>query len=471
MNSLAFQHPWALWALCLLPAVAWLALRGRRGTVHATGTLGLWRRTLETPRTEPPRARRTLPLSAWVALAALGFGIAALAHPTAQAAPRVGPAWTLVVDRSPSMYLPASTDERSLATLGLASAGAEPRSAMRLELAVRAAARMCESAGIPPESRRWRSDGPLGKSEFVGPLPPEDWFTAPTRGLDPLGASPTPFESLDRSDCIWVSDCEPRTAPLFAGRVCSGARAVPGPVAQDGATLRVWNGVGLEERTVERRGLRIDRGLPEPLRRFAAVWAEARGFAREEVEPEGLGAFRPDRHALDLVGAERGSGPAQAGTFFAPEDRVRFSATGFEFALAREQGPGWEPWGRLEDPEGRAGTVVRRRLGRVEFSFESLAPRTQDAAPFAVALGELLDGAVVAAPEVLPWSERAAVGEACFEFPSEAGLRPGASAGPLGGPRPVPPGGAPRGRSLVSWFAGAAALLALGGLLLASRGR
>ncbi|MBK8179193.1 MAG: BatA domain-containing protein [Planctomycetes bacterium] len=123
MNSLAFQHPWALWALCLLPAVAWLALRGRRGAVHATGTLGLWRRTLETPRTEPPRARRTLPLSAWVALAALVFGIAALAHPTAQAAPRAGPAWTLVVDRSPSMYLPAPTDERSLATLGLASAG------------------------------------------------------------------------------------------------------------------------------------------------------------------------------------------------------------------------------------------------------------------------------------------------------------------------------------------------------------
>jgi hypothetical protein len=106
-----WARPLGLPALIAVPIVWWLASRSARPPRVSTGTLEVWR---EVTRSQPndSEARRATSPALWALLAALVCGALALAGPRDVSA--AGPmTWRVVVDRSPSMYLPVEASERA----------------------------------------------------------------------------------------------------------------------------------------------------------------------------------------------------------------------------------------------------------------------------------------------------------------------------------------------------------------------
>ena len=209
------------------------------------------------PRAGEPAAaapRRRVPLSRALLALALVVGTAALAEP------RLGPVsepvpWMVVVDRSPSMGLPAEGD--------LA------RHALGLRL-------LADELGRGPH-RFVAGDEP--GLEFLGSAPPREWFEGPPRDEPDWGR-------FDQPGTWWLTDGAPAEGPLRAGLAASGGPAVRGLVSAGPLGALAFDGEQLVLRPGEARPgtYRIEPGIPGVLAAAVEAWAEVRGH-----EPAGAG--------------------------------------------------------------------------------------------------------------------------------------------------------------------------------------
>ncbi|MEO6708831.1 MAG: hypothetical protein ABI054_00260, partial [Planctomycetota bacterium] len=266
MNGWFFARPEALWLLLLIPLLGWLARSSEPGLPQWTGALEFWRRSLEPHAPLGAQRRRSLPASVVAALLAVMLAILALADLRSIPAVAEPLHWRLVLDRSPSMFLPASD--------GL-------QDTPRIRRAVELSLELCERSGVEPQAREWLTFAFDGEHLSRGARPPEAWLD---RGWGP-GAE-IPWQSLDRPEHVWISDCEPRFAASKAGIVQSGAAIVPGAVADLGARCLVWDGKQMAEQPwpSAREGISLDARLPRDIADLATLWAQARELKRVEAD-------------------------------------------------------------------------------------------------------------------------------------------------------------------------------------------
>ena len=451
MNGWTLDRPEALLLLPLLLVFAWLARRGPRAEVHATGALAIWKRAVPESAPERQRARRNLPPAAWAALLALACAWLALAGPRFESArPGAGP-WTLVVDRSASMFL-APPDA------GTGARRAAPDSATRYGRAIDAALVLCERAGVEPAARRWRTLAFDGVHESTGARPPEEWASARWRA----GVA-VPWERYDSPRHVWVTDGAPRAsdgtrlAPLVAGLVQCGASAIPGPVGDGPERLVHWDGSKLLDAPAPRRHVELDPALGEPLADFTRAWASARGFDVADPTPRRDGdrarvALRVARAGADSAGEPREGRLRWESAAHGKPPRLGPLAARAYPSLDRE---GLVVFARLEPfadapASGKApGALPAIQLapGEIEFALDRLDVAGADPAVFAVAFGELFDAAVSPRPEVVPFEERTASGPA--ESRAPAG---GSSTAPRSAPLPAVLAGLAAALAAVAWW-------------------
>ncbi len=418
MSGWSFAQPHALWALLLLALLWWRSRAAGHGEAQWTAALALWRRAAQAAAPTDPRERDGLPPYALAAVLAALFGIFALAGPQRSSA-RAGPAhWTLVLDRSPAMFLP------------LQSGSDRPT---RIERAVELAVAACERAGVAADAREWSTWTFDGVHVARGERPLAAWLV---QDWGP-GAAP-PWEQLDEPDHVWVSDCEPKFAPLAAGRIQCGASAVAGIVADLGPRCLVWDGRGVsdQEWPAPRAGLWIEAGVAEDLAILARIWAAER--ALELVDESGAACLR-----LARAGSPSLEQPV-SGKLVADRWSVPASVAG---ALAAGRSL---TWAEFEDGQGRRSPAVQWRPGEVRTCVTALGAAQADPAVFALSWTALFDAARLPAAGVVSLLERARTGPLRIDPPKAAGQASRATV-----------------QSLAPWFAGMASALALLALALA----
>jgi hypothetical protein len=377
--GLRFLAPGFLLLLVLPLAALWLGARGGAVRALVTGTLEAWR-TAERNRPAQERRKRRVPPALYCLAAALASAALALARPE-RVVPEPGRRFTLVVDRSPSMYL--------------AEGGRT-----RLERALAAVRAWSGSALRADDELVWIDAlHPVGRIAREAPL---DLLERPRAAL------PEPdWNRYERPGALWISD-RFDALPLQAGFAASGGASVPGAIGREGSARLDWDGervVRVEQAyTPEELAAWIDPGLPEPLRELARLWAESRGLVlREARGPGELFAF-----ALVRAGEPR---PA---------------------ALALD---GWSASARVADAPAPAagesawlvagGPCVLRAPGSLRCSIVELDAPQGDPASFAVSWGGLFDSVLLEPSGVVPLGERTARGEPAWRAPADAGQAAG----------------------------------------------
>lgn len=401
LGSLAFILPLLLVLLGLLP---------QRPRQQVTGTLGLWR-LLEDGASGGARSRR-LPLSRWLLALALCLGAAALAGPR-QRRGEAAEAWTIVMDRSPSMYLPDA-------------AGGVSRMARALE---RVDQWLAGRSSLP--DLEWVAPGPGGLERVVSARPPEGWLSPPPAGLQ------LPELDLPRWDLpgvIVITDVAPGWGPSGrpsgtprggsrtgggGGIIATGAQPVAGPVADGADGQLFFDGEGLALQPSVKRGVQVI-GLPRVLQDLVGAWAGERGL---EVLRQG----GPSRVLL-VSSAPADSSDGQLLELEAVAAGWSIRGTGDDL---RRHTPleGGVPW--LLDAEGRV--LVEHAPGVVRVGLVELEEPLGDPLSFVLSWSELLDGAVLPSGRVVPLAERRRSG-AAVEWLPEEGTYPLAE---TGGPRPA----------------------------------
>ncbi|MDP6763721.1 MAG: hypothetical protein QF860_12750 [Planctomycetota bacterium] len=368
LGSLEWTRPAGLLALAL-PVLLLLLHRARsRPPSVATGTLGLWRDLEGTARRADRRLRRAVPPRLWLLCASLTLGAAALGGPRLPAPPAAR-TWSVVVDRSPSMYL--SSDGST-----------------RLALALDRARALLEMGRAGGDALEWESFFGGEHHVHAGDAPPAAWLTEPR-----APAAEPAWETLDAPGRLWVTDALPEPAPRFAGWAASGGEAVPGPVGRTREGVVVFDGEGLTTRPAQTAPpiLVLTGPLPGEVTELARLWAAERGLDVADGPTPGA--------LLDLRGVSEG--PVST----VPVGRDGWSARAVARAapLADGRGP-LVPW--LADEARR----VAFGPGRVVCAIEGLDELTGDPAAFAVSWAELLDAACGPPAGCVPTAERRAAG-------------------------------------------------------------
>lgn len=263
MFGFEFVRPLALAGLVVPALLLLLSLRPERPEPRAIGTFKLWRSLPESR--EGAGQRRRIPLARWLLVTSLVLGCFGLAEPR-ETLPPVGKSWTVVVDRSPSMYLPHE------------SGGS------RLEVAL-------ERLDLKGEVT-WVDRGERVTGSF-----PEAWHVQP-----PAPVPEPVWSRFDESGVLWITDAvQPGE---HAGLVASGGIAVPGPVGESDGRRLVWNG---EELIVEGAApatrVLIDEGLPALVRGVCSAWAAEHGLDGSagpvRLEVRASGGDSPQRGGRD----------------------------------------------------------------------------------------------------------------------------------------------------------------------------
>ncbi|HPF15476.1 MAG TPA: hypothetical protein PLJ12_14530, partial [Planctomycetota bacterium] len=342
----------------LLWAWYWLS-RKPRPPLRYTGSISLWRAS--SALSNRTRTRRGLPhrFSEWLALL---LALLALA----------GPEWSgstpprrvrVVVDRSPSMYLPGEGGPTRLA-LGLASL------------------RELEDLGAVD----W-VDGSTGITEQGGW--PSAWDTAPGEALQ----EPR-WERWDQPGTWWLTDHAPLASPLRAGWLATGGAEVPGPVALVEDQELVWlGGERWETRAAPHQELRGGAGWPEAWRRLAGLWAEARGLRFGGLDP-----LPQDVPGLELVAAPEGPGVPLVW------EGPGFGVRGAYAPEALRGLAGLRPWLLAQGAD--APLWLAWEPGRCHTSLTRLDAVTGDADALAVAWIRVFDQTRRMPAEIVPQSER-----------------------------------------------------------------
>jgi len=412
-------------AALALPLLVWLLHRARaRPPEVATGTLALWRALCAQGVKRAERTRRAVPPRLWLLIAGLALGALALAGPRQppRAAART---WRLVVDRSPSMYLPVGVDG----------------GATRLRRALDSALELLAGERAAGDELLWICAGEAAAEERAGERPPADWLVAPRAPR----AEPQ-WELHDRPGTLWITDRAPAVARAQAGLCASGGGAQGGLVARTRDEAIEWDGERLA--AVAARAPRprvvLAPALPVELRELGAIWAAERGLdVAGVVEVVDV----VDGEASDVV--LRGLAPSAAE-----------AAQAAPFALGRD---GWSAAGRAAaagapvlDGQGPLETwlaggrpLVTFAAGRLHCAILSFERLEGDPAAFALSWAGLLDRACLPPPGAVSVAERSAAG-------------PALSAAPMG---PPPPSGSQRPPlALAAWLALAALLLSAAAL-------
>ncbi len=390
--------------------------------------------------------KRSLP--AWLVAAAIAtaLGVLALAKPGYEGAPPQGVVVELVVDQSPSMYLP------------LQAQGAATPATRRIDAAWEAFGRWADGH---------EADITGGVYVTTGAGDPVPWQDVPVPDEPETAAPEVLWQAHDAASTVWITDRgvddqDRGSAGLFA----SGGEAIPGPVSVGAQGEIYWKADGTSEfREVSGQGqgqagvVRLDPDVPRVLRDLAGVWADVRGMRLEMSEGAG------DEPELWVGMASTGAPPEPSpGTGGTGSTSVRVGRDGWEADVslsgsegaAPRLGDGWGPW--LLDPAGQA--LVTMAPGQVELGFADFQGQPSDEAAFAVSWIGLFDRARLSPNRVVEPSERRAAGSAVAIPPSEPAVleAPGAAA--------LRDQQAERAAALRALLAGAAALAGLVALVL-----
>jgi aerotolerance regulator-like protein len=385
-----WSRPFGLAALAIPVLVLLLARRSRTPPVVPTGTLELWRGAAQESASGAARASRwSWPLI--LCLASLCLGALALAGPRFDR--REPPVWRIVVDQSPSMFLPWAAPG---ATTASGSEGAPTRIAKALATTLQ----LLDERAVPGDRRAWYRDTLDGPPPIRGTRPPDAWLRAPrTPQPDP------PFERFDQPDTLWLTDRAPASPPLNAGVCASGGAPVPGSVSNAGGKGLAWDGAQLAESPVVlARELAIDERVPPELRRFLGLWAEGRSLAL---------ASAPGPNTVLEISVSAND----------PFERVRATRDGWHGVgeaastgalVFFEDGRVARAWLTAEDSSKALVTVAP---GRIDVAFRTFSSLDSDPASFAVSWSKLLDSALIPANGVVALAERLAAGEPLARAP------------------------------------------------------
>ena len=361
MSGWMLRHPEALAGWLLVALLWWRLRRVAPAPAEWTGALAIWKRVPLTEEQSGSRARerRAIPWSVRAALCALSLGCLALADPVKHTALLGRQTWTLVLDRSPSMFLPLDTS-------------ADSRT--RIATAVEQASRLCERSGVPAQAREWAVYDQDGVRTSRSALPPQEWLS-PDWGH----AAATPWPSLDAPGTLWISDCAPEVEPLFAGLLLTGAVPIPGPVADLGEDCWRFDGERLTRAAweSERAGVQLGAGLPADIATLATLWARSRGLSI-------VASGRPASLKLTCVPV---AGPLLEGRLVRGTWAVRATAS------APPQGEDLRPWASFEASEGMRFTGVSWRPGEVLLAVADFDGASADPATVALDWIELFEEA------------------------------------------------------------------------------
>jgi hypothetical protein len=380
--GLTWQRPW-LALLLAVPVLIWfLAARRDRSTLVWTGTLALWSEA--DPTTTRSRAARNPPRAVLYLVAGLAAAVLALAGPQ-RATVAAASVWTVVVDRSPSMYLPWK----------------EAGGATRIERALARARELLDARRARSDSVVWltHADG-LEERSSTAVVPPE-WLAQPA-----VPQTEPPWSRHDSPGVLWVTDRDPQAAPRAAGCVASGGASVPGFVAARGVDRVEWDGERLVDRPAAgaRPIVCLAPELAGPVERVVRAWAEARGCdVRSPPAPDAV---------LELfVGSSVQTSEQRS---------VELERDGWHWqaAVSGAAPPTGETWLASREQDL---AVVTWRAGRVAFAPGRFEREPQgDPADFALSWADLLDRAALPPMGVVPFAERLSAGEPSERPPQRA---------------------------------------------------
>ncbi|MDP6838654.1 MAG: BatA domain-containing protein [Planctomycetota bacterium] len=454
-----WARPAGLWALALPLLVLLASFLGRRPREVFTGTLGLWRE-LETENSARG-ARRSwhLPASRYLLLLALLSGALALAGPR-WALPVERDTYRVIVDRSPSMYLPLSGKEKGEAE--------EDGGPSRLEAAVKL---LRDYPGIGEAQLLWEdptanmAGDPVGNEARAAGQEvrlPRGWEIPPERWGAPRGE--VDWAAWDRAGVIWLTDRAPGLGGVerrLAGLVASGGAAVPGWVAWERELRFRWDGPVAEtvdqaaaaqndhrggpggeaasqgtggflpappgdfsassplpergalvvESSSERPPLvQFQNQVPPPLRRFIELWAQERGLRTSGEAEAGPRLRVVGPRWRDEVAVTCGAqGWSLTGT------ATRGGAPPFPLGLQPPGAPGALATRLSTILDGQPLVLVSGAPGHLELAWRSLAEPLGDPAAFAVWWGQLLDELLLDPPGVVSLAERLGAGQPLCE--------------------------------------------------------
>lgn len=371
---LGLERPWVLASLVLVIGVLWRSWQAGVPAGRLLGTLRFW----PDQELSGDHLRRRIPPARWALAGAMVAAIAGLAGPVWNEAQQTA-AWTVIVDRSPSMGLPLSEDKsRGQGAWDLARDHL-PRGANLIFVA---------------------GDAPQDQQEDKGP--PSTWAVTL--------ASPEPdWVRFDSEGTIWLTDRKPQVVPRYASLVHSGGHPVPGVVARDSEQELVWDGQREVLRPTRAGPLHVEIvGLGDShLAALARLWVENRGHRLSAESP-----------ALVIEFPRQASAPT--------EDVQSVAQAGWEWRGFLTEPPRGRPW-IFAQPSG--SPAVAWSPGRIEVAFFEQGDPGGDLQGLARSFAALCDRALVPGPGVVSALERRGAGEQGVMGPLAVGASQGGPAG------------------------------------------
>lgn len=409
--ALVFLEPIAL--LGLVAPLVLLALALRRQDPREA-YLGTTRFFAEKESGATGKRKRSVPLWLVAAAGALALGVLALAKPGYESQPPKGVLLEVVIDSSPSMYLPyrAAGAREELPAEPATDPPAGAAAARRIDVA-------WDSFRVWAQEYEGTVEGQVYVA--LGPGDPVHWKDARLPEA-PVKAEPEVHWMVhDSPSTIWLTDSARQAEHRQrAGLFASGGDAIPGPVSLGAEGGIYWKADGSTEyrEGLGRRGwVRVGPNVPASVAELLEIWAKARGLR--------FGApADTDRLAVELS-VHCVPSPEAGVTSVAPQ-ASRAGRDGWEAewlvlppgATSPRLRSGWRPW--LFDSDG--DVLVSQAPGQIELGFQGLnGPPTDDAA-FAVSWVELFDRARLSSSQVVEPSERAAAGPAASIPPAHPAI-------------------------------------------------
>ncbi|MEM8711671.1 MAG: hypothetical protein AAGG01_12015 [Planctomycetota bacterium] len=418
LSNLVFLEPLGLLGL-IAPAVLILASLRRRPVPAAyLGTLRFFERVPESA--SEARERRVLP---WLVAAAIALVLAslALARPGVAPVSPDGVAVALVVDRSPSMFLPVRLAGDS--SSGMRSARDEAPGQTRMDAAI-------ESFKSWAEEHEART----GEAVFfsfvgLGDELPRSVGELETPEAPDLEAPEPLWLAHDFAGAVWITDAAADVPDReHAGVFARGGLLVPGPVSmgvEESFVLDASGAVRVDSSLRLEGELLLDGDLPDAVVDLAEVWATERGL-QTTATPSGrvlLHVEGPDAARLDQV-------------LEALAEPVEVGRDGWQAQVRRagrmSEASTLSPW--LVGPSG--ARWIESAPGRVRFRFAKIETGPDDLAAFAVSLVQLFDQSKRIPSSVTSAEERAAAGAAVSEPPRT--VPPYVQSAAAAGDQPVP---------------------------------
>ncbi|MFT5198519.1 MAG: hypothetical protein ACI87O_001176 [Planctomycetota bacterium] len=367
-----WDRPWALWLAPLLILAWWLLLVARRPRVRFTGAFTFWSNGPQ--QDSDSRRRRLWPVRYWEWIALLFAGLA-LAGPSPQVEQQ-GAQLTVLVDRSPSMYLahgPGAESSRLAVAL-----------AQLAEWNLRTSLEFLDPG----------CDSPKGLEAW-----PADW-----NGPTPNPRAEIVWALWDRPNVIWLTDTVPSYEPEHASIIAAGGGFQPGPVALIPGGVLIENAArDLEEESRAAMWVLGGESWPPEWAGFAQLWCEDRGLQW------GLGEADDVEVALRLsqpIGDKSGDSSVEFDVDFGPYQIRGLSAAFVPPELLGADFWRLGPW-RLSDQDP-GSELMLSRPGEVLLRVLEWYGVQGDVGAFVVDFAEVLDRARRFPSDVVSRDERRA---------------------------------------------------------------